>query len=245
MGTLYLVSTPIGNLDDISIRAAQTLLTADIILCEDTRRSGFLITEIKKRMLTVILTSESECASRISPDNSAKLISYYDQVEDQRIPEIVGYLKEDKNIALISDAGTPLISDPGFKLVQACVKRKIKVVSIPGPSAILAALTSSGLPPDKFMFLGYVPEKPVRRTELFNNLIKTNALISTTYIFYCAPHKFGQSLTDMHSALGDIRISIARELTKVHEEIWSGTISEALIHFTDPKGEFVILIRLD
>jgi 16S rRNA (cytidine1402-2'-O)-methyltransferase len=256
MGILYLVSTPIGNLEDITFRAVKTLLTADIVLCEDTRRSGMLLNEIRNRYASVILANESASGtsnvptafdggeSRISRDYSPQLISFYDQVEDQRIPEVIEYLKQDKSVALISDAGTPLVSDPGFKLVQAAIKRNIPVVSIPGPSAILAALTSSGLPPDKFMFLGYLPEKPVKRMELFNDLSKSDAIIQATYIFFCAPHKLLQTLADLQSCLGDIRISLARELTKVHEEVWNGTISEAMMLFSDPKGEFVLLFHL-
>lgn len=171
-------------------------------------------------------------------------MSYYDEIEDKRIPGVIDALVQGRNVALVSDSGTPLISDPGFRLVRECVKRGIKVESIPGPSAVLAALTSSGLPPDKFLFLGYPPEKQSFRIKLFNTLQSINRLIDLSYIFYCAPHKLITTLDDMKSVFGDIDIVIARELTKVHEEIWRGRLTSALSHFKTPKGEFVILFNI-
>lgn len=219
MGNLYVVSTPIGNLDDISIRVIKTLSAVDFILCEDTRHTGLLLQKL---------------------NISAKLVPYYDEIEDKRIPEIIDALTQGRNIALVSDAGTPLISDPGFRLVRECVKRGIKVESIPGPSAALAALTCSGLPPDKFMFLGYPPEKQSARLELFKKLSP-----NITTIFYCAPHKLTTTIDDLKSILGDIEIVIARELTKIHEEIWRGPITTALTKFAFIKGEVVLLFRYD
>jgi 16S rRNA (cytidine1402-2'-O)-methyltransferase len=217
MGNLYIVSTPIGNLDDITLRAIKTFSAVDSILCEDTRHTGLLLQKLKI---------------------SAKLVPYYDEIEDKKIPEIIELLTQGKNIALVSDAGTPLISDPGFRLVRECVKRGIKVESIPGPSAVLAALTSSGLPPDKFIFLGYPPEKQSARLVVFKKLSS-----DITTIFYSAPHKLATTLEDMKSVFGDIDIVVARELTKVHEEVWHGTISAAQEHFTNPQGEIVILFH--
>ena len=215
MGTLYIVATPIGNLDDMTPRAVKTLESVDIILCEDTRRTGILL------------------------KNHAKLVSYYDEIEDKRIPEVIDWLENGRNIALVSDAGTPLISDPGFRLVRECIKREIKVESIPGASAVLAALTSSGLPTDKFLFLGYPPEKQSARMASFRNLPS-----NITIIYYCAPHKLWRTLQDMHDVFGNIDIVVARELTKVHEELWRGKISEATSHFSKPKGEFVVLFNI-
>lgn len=215
MGKLSIVSTPIGNLEDITLRAIKTLESVDIVLCEDTRRTGLLLKSHKK------------------------LVSYYDEIEDKKIPEIIEMLGQDNNIALVSDAGTPLISDPGFRLVRECVKRGIKVESIPGPSAVLAALTSSGLPPDKFIFLGYPPEKQSARLECFKKLSP-----NITTIFYCAPHKLSTTFEDMKSTLGDIDIVVARELTKIHEEIWRGRITDAQNYFKAPKGEFVVLFNI-
>lgn len=212
MGILYIVSTPIGNLEDITARAAKILASVDLVLCEDTRHTGLLLQKLAIQV---------------------KLMPYHDETEDKRIPEVIEFLLQGKNIALVSDAGTPLISDPGFRIVRECIKRKIKVESIPGPSAILAALTSSGLPSDKFIFLGFVDSKNFKCVQP-----------GVTAIFYAAPHKLLGNLDDLKEKFGDIEIVIARELTKVHEEIWRGTVSQALAYFSDPKGEMVILFSL-
>ncbi len=234
MGTLFIVSTPIGNLDDITIRAIKTLFSVDAILCEDTRHTGLLIQELIARY-----GEQFDTNSQWKPT----LISYYDEIEQKRLPEIVQRLLSGEKLALVSDAGTPLVSDPGFRLVRECVKRDIKVESVPGPSAVLAALTSSGLPADKFFFLGYPPEKQSQRSKLFADVRALNRF-KCTYIFYCAPHKLIQTLEDLRESLGDIEVSVGRELTKMHEEIWKGTISSAIQHFTTPKGEFVLLFHL-
>lgn len=216
MGTLYIVATPIGNLDDITYRAVKTLSSVDLILCEDTRHTGLLLQKLN------IGTS---------------MLPYYEEIEDKRIPEVIEFLSQGKNIGLVSDAGTPLISDPGFRLVRECIKRGIKVESIPGPSALLVALTSSGFPSDKFTFYGYPPEKLQARITLFKSL-------KGTCIFYCAPHKLLQTLTNLQEVIGDSDIVIARELTKLHEEIWRGSIAQALGYFVAPKGEFVLLFYI-
>ena len=221
MGTLYVVSTPIGNLEDITLRAIKTLSSVEAVLCEDTRRTGLLLAHIKI---------------------SKPLIRFDDASELQKIPEIIHMLESGNNLALVSDAGTPLINDPGFLLVRECRRRNIPVVSIPGASALLTALTSSGLPANTFTYLGYPPEKQGHRIKLFENLLKINRLIYSTYIFYCAPHKLEQTLADMKVVFGDIEITIARELTKVHEEIWQGALSQWKI--TEVKGELVILFQL-
>ncbi len=226
MGILYIVATPIGNLEDITIRAIKTLLRANVILCEDTRRSGNLLSELRKRY------------PEFDSGRLPKLMPYYDEIESKVLPEVVGIL-ETQDVVLVSDAGTPLISDPGFRLVRECTRRGIKVVSIPGPSAVLTALTSSGLPTDKFIFLGYPPEKQTARTEAFKEVPK-----GITTIFYCAPHKLAQTLEDMKNSFGDMDITIVRELTKIHEEMWRGTISQALSFFSNPQGEFVLLLNL-
>jgi 16S rRNA (cytidine1402-2'-O)-methyltransferase len=224
MGTLFIVSTPIGNLEDITIRAKKTLEMVDTILCEDTRRTGSMLS-----MLSIPYK---------------KLESYYDQIEQQKTPEIITLLENGQNIALVSDAGTPLINDPGFVLVRECRKRGITVTSIPGASALLAALCVSGLPSDKFMYLGYPPEKQSHRIKLFENILSINRLIGVTYICYCAPHKLAATLEDMKTVFGDIEITICRELTKIHEETWNGKISESFIKFTNIKGEVVLLFKI-
>jgi 16S rRNA (cytidine1402-2'-O)-methyltransferase len=230
MGKLSLVSTPIGNLDDITIRAIKVLFSADIIACEDTRRTGLLCSELKKRHANF-----HAMAHEFAP----RYIRFDDKTEQSHVPFLIEKLQQGKNVALVSDAGTPLISDPGYILVNEAIKRGITVESIPGPTAAIAALTVSGLPTNKFLFLGYPPEKSSHRNKLFTSLPK-----NTTIIFYCAPHKLQQTLEDMKGVLGDIEITIARELTKIHEELWRGTLSNALTHFSKPQGEFVILFRI-
>jgi 16S rRNA (cytidine1402-2'-O)-methyltransferase len=223
-GPLYLVSTPIGNLDDITYRAKNILQTVDVILCEDTRRTGLLLQSLE-------ITQSS-------------LLSYHDRIEAQRLPQVINLLESGKKIALVSDAGTPLISDTGYLLVRECRKRSIAVRSIPGPSAFLAALTTSGYPGQHVMFLGYPPEKPSHRTELFSNLKIVPTELRTTYIMYIAPHKLFQTLNDMQKILGEIDIYVIREITKKFEEDWEGKISEAIGQFKKPKGEFVVIFRL-
>lgn len=231
MATLYIVSTPIGNLEDISIRAIRTLFTVDIIACEDTRRTGVLLSEIKKRY-TGLLPAGSE---NIHPN----YIRFDDRTEQSGTPELIDLLKTGKSVALVSDAGTPLINDPGYFLVREAGKRDIPVISIPGPSALMSALTISGLPADKFMFLGFPPEKQSHRKKLFTDLPK-----GMTLIFYSAPHKLRSTLEDLKDTLGDCDITICRELTKIHEEIWQGSITSSIEHFNNVKGELVICFRL-
>ncbi len=229
MGNLYIVATPIGNLQDITLRAIEVLKTADAIACEDTRKTGMLLS----RILSVDI-------------NKPRLISYYEQNELQRIPEIISALKNGLNIALVSDAGTPTVSDPGFKLVREAIKEGIKVESIPGPSSVITALTVSGLPTDKFLFVGYPPRKPGHRKTLFHNIASMIRIIKVTIIIFEAPHKLLRTLNEMQNEFGDIGIVICRELTKIYEEIRREKISESLIHFenTAPKGEFVILFNI-
>jgi len=235
MGTLFIVATPIGNLEDISLRALKTLFNVELIACEDTRRTGLLL----EKLLTNFATNPED-------KRKPKLLSYYDQNELQRIPEILELLKAGHNIALVSDAGTPLISDPGFKLVRECIAQNIKVESIPGASSVLTALTSSGLPTDKFLFAGYPPHKPGHRLDFLENIKKSQELVKSTVIIFEAPHKLLTTLKDIESIFGDIEMVICRELTKVYEEIRHEKISESVIHFqkTPPKGEFVLLFHL-
>lgn len=257
MGILYIVSTPIGNLEDITIRAIKTLFTVDYIACEDTRRTGMLLQELRKRYSTILnLYSSSEASStsrevikefsihsvRSNNTDPFNLIPFHDHNEQNKTPELIDLLEQGKSIALVSDAGTPLINDPGYILVRECRKRNIPVVSVPGPTALISALTVSGLPTDKFMYLGYPPEKESHRKELFGRILTMQQFNNATMIFYCAPHKLLQSLKDMKEVFGDKEIVVVRELTKIHEEVWRGKLSEALNHFRNTKGEFVILI---
>lgn len=209
---LSLVSTPIGNLEDITLRAIRVLKEADVVLAEDTRHTGLLLKHFEI--------------------DHKPLISLYDEVEFEKLNDLVALVCSDQKIAMVSDAGTPLISDPGYKLVREALKAGAKVEAIPGPCAAITALTVSGLPPDKFMFFGYPPEKDAHQKEVLANLPE-----NTTIIFYVSPYKLHRFLNN----LGEIDIVVCRELTKMYEEKWTGKVSEALVKFKEPRGEFVVL----
>ncbi len=240
-GTLFIVATPIGNMQDISLRAIQTLLTADIIACEDTRRAGIFLKRIEEEILPILQINTNTT-------NKPRLLSYYDQVEKQKAPEIITLLLQGLNVALISDAGTPLVSDPGYRVVKEAIEAGIKVESIPGPSAVLTPLTVSGLPSDKFFFLGYLPKKPGHRKELLTSLTNLHGQLKTTVIFFEAPHRIKGTLEELAEVLGEEKhIVVARELTKTYEEVQRGTVESMVQHFqkTQPKGEFVILFNTE
>jgi 16S rRNA (cytidine1402-2'-O)-methyltransferase len=203
MGTLYVVATPVGNLEDITLRALRILKEADLIACEDTRHTSKLLTRY------AIGTPRE---------------SYHKFNEESRTPRLIQMLREGKNIALVSDSGTPLISDPGYELVACCRNEGIPVVPVPGPSAAIAALIGSGLPADSFFFAGFLPARGSQR----RSKLETLAPIPATLIFYEAPHRLLNSLEDMLAILGNRRAAMARELTKVHEEFLHGTLSEIL-----------------
>lgn len=222
MGTLYIVSTPIGNLKDITLRAIDVLKSVDLIVCEDTRVTGQLLKHL---------------------DISKKMIAVNDFNEAQRVHEIILNLKSGNDIALVSDAGTPLVSDPGYKIVRDAIIQKIRVESIPGVSATLAALAVSGMPSDKFMFVGYLSKKDGKRNTQLNELKKVVDVVKTTFILYESPYRVVKTLNDIKSVFGNIDVVICRELTKVHEEIRREKVSESIEYFekTNPKGEFVVL----
>jgi len=230
MGILYIVATPIGNLSDITLRAINALQSVDIIACEDTRRTGILLSQV--------LPAETK---------KPRLISYYEQNEAQRIPEIMAAIKDGLNIALVSDAGTPTISDPGFKLVRECLREGFRVESIPGPSSVISALVSSGLPTDKFMFVGFPPKKSGHRVKFFENIAKSQKFLKTTVIVFESSHRIRKTLDEFKNIFGDISVVVSRELTKIHEEIRREKISESIAHFENiiPKGEFIILFHLE
>lgn len=219
-GTLYLVGTPIGNLEDMTFRAVRMLQSVDLIAAEDTRHTGKLLHHFQ------IGTPQ---------------ISYHDHNRFSRTGELVERLQQGKAIALVTDAGMPGISDPGYELVQACVEAGIPVVPIPGCSAVVTALTVSGLPSDRFTFEGFLPAKPKdRRAHL--ELLKTE---TRTLVFYEAPHRIRQTLADFATTFGAERsIALARELTKLHEEVWRGTVEGAIVHYTqtEPQGEYTIVL---
>lgn len=225
MGTLFIIATPIGNLKDITLRALDTLKEVDGVICEDSRRTGLLLNhyEIKKPLL--VLNDYNEARS---------------------LPFILEKLQSGQNLALVSDAGTPLISDPGYKLVRACIEQEIIIDSLPGPSAVITALTLSGLPPDKFTFLGYLPEKPGKRLDMLQKLTTISSHLSATYIVYVAPHKLIKTLENMQEVYKDIEVVLAHELTKIHQSVEKKLIRQWIEDFTkqSPKGEYVLLFNL-
>lgn len=216
---LYLVPTPIGNLEDITLRAIKVLKEVDLILAEDTRTSGKLLKHF-------------EIATHMQ--------SHHMHNEHKTVENIVNRIKNGESIALISDAGTPAISDPGFLLSRACIENGIEIECLPGATAFVPALVNSGLPNDKFIFEGFLPVKKGRQTRL-----KFLAEETRTMIFYESPHKLVKTLTHFAEYFGEERaISVSRELTKLYEETVRGTIAEIIKHFTTkaPKGEFVIVV---
>jgi 16S rRNA (cytidine1402-2'-O)-methyltransferase len=221
-GTLFIVATPIGNLGDITFRAVEILKSIDIILAEDTRHSKKLLKHL----------------------NIAKPIrAFHEHNEREKTKVIISEIRSGKSIALISDAGTPLISDPGYFLVAQAKKEGLKVVPIPGPSALITALSASGLASDSFTFLGFLPSKQTARVKLLKSLVGR----TETSIFYESPKRILATLTDMHSIYGDSReVCLAKELTKVFETIQTGLIPNLIDYLTidqnHQKGEFVILI---
>lgn len=219
MGKLYLVPTPIGNLKDITLRAIEVLKEADLILAEDTRTSGKLLKHF---------------------DITTPMNSHHMHNEHKTIDGVVRSIKAGSTVALISDAGTPAISDPGFLLTRACVEAGIEVDCLPGATAFVPALVNSGLPNDKFVFEGFLPVKKGRQTRL-----KLLAEETRTIIFYESPHKLIKTLNQFVASFGkERRISVSRELSKLHEETIRGTVSEVLKHFeaNPPKGELVIVV---
>jgi 16S rRNA (cytidine1402-2'-O)-methyltransferase len=217
MPTLYVVSTPIGNLEDISLRALRILREVSLIAAEDTRTA--------RRLLT-------------AHGIKTKLVSYHEQGAKTRLNTILKQLTEG-DVALVSEAGTPGLSDPGYDLVRAAAERGVQVVAIPGPSAITAALAVSGLPNDQFVYLGFLPRGKAERRKLLQNVAGERR----TIVAFEAPHRLRASLADVVDALGDRDIAICREMTKLHEEVFRGSVKGALSHFTEPKGEFTLVIR--
>jgi 16S rRNA (cytidine1402-2'-O)-methyltransferase len=233
MGTFFIVSTPIGNIEDITIRALKTLFQVSLLACEDTRVTGQLLELLRQRY-----------GNMLSNEVKPTLVSYRNTNETNIVPTLIKALEEDKSVALVSDAGTPLVSDPGYRIVQELMKRNIKIEIVPGVSAFLTALTGSGLPIHHFTFLGFLPEKTKHRKDMLLSVLTLQDTFASTYICYVAPHKLQQTLEDMNDVFGNIEIHIARELTKMYEEYWKGMIHDAMNHFSHPKGEFVLLFQL-
>ena len=219
-GILYLVATPIGNLADITHRALQVLKDVDLIACEDTRHTHKLLSHY---------------------GITTKTISYHEHNEQQRAAELIDRLKQGTSIAVVSDAGTPSISDPGFRLVREAIENEIVVVPVPGPSALITALIAAGLPTDEFFFAGFLPSRGTARRARLNELRS----VPGTLIFYEAPHRLAATLKDAYEILGEREAVVARELTKLHEEIRRGRLSALTTDYTektDLRGEIVVLI---
>jgi len=218
-GILFVVATPIGNLEDITLRALRVLREVSVIAAEDTRRTAHLLARHAIRTPTT---------------------SLHEHNESRKTPIILARLQRGENVALVSDAGTPTVSDPGAHLIRAAMAAGIRVEAVPGPSAILAALVASGLPLDQFTFLGFPPIRSNDRKNWFEQL----AHVKGTVVFFESPHRISTTLTDLQAIAGDCEIAIGRELTKLHEELVTGPISRVLGYLKAPKGEFTIVASI-
>jgi len=217
MGTLFIVATPIGNLEDITLRALRVLREVALIAAEDTRTTRILL---RKHSITT------------------RLISYNEHNMAVRTPKLLAVL-ESSDVALVSEAGTPGVSDPGHQFIVAALEAGFPVISIPGPSAVIAALTTSGLPMREFTFLGFLPRRSGERRRALSALARE----PRTLVFFESPHRLLRTFEDIGAAIGDRRVAICRELTKIFEEVFRGTVSEALSHFADPRGEFTVVVE--
>ena len=217
MPTLYVVPTPIGNLEDITLRALRVLGEVGLVAAEDTRVTRKLLSRHSIR---------------------APLTSFHEHNKTRKLPELLRRLS-DEDIALVSDAGSPAINDPGQELIAAAAEAGFEVVALPGASAVTTALVASGVPSNGFVFLGYLPRGKSERAALLSEL----AAEPRTLVAFETPHRLADSLTDIHAALGDRRIAVCREMTKLHEEIFRGAISGAIDRFTHPRGEFTLVIE--
>ena len=218
---LYIVATPIGNLEDITLRALKALKEADLILTEDTRKAGFLLKHY---------------------DISKKpFLSFYEHNEDKRIPQVLEQLKQNKTVVLITSAGTPLISDPGFKLVRECIEENIPFTSIPGASSVINSLVLSGMPSDNFLFLGFLPRKHGKRLKKIQNLKGYNF----TTIFFESAQRLPRTLLEFRQTLGERQCCVCRETTKYYEEIIRGSLSQVIRHVSGRKlkGECTIVLK--
>lgn len=219
MGTLYIVGTPIGNLEDITLRALRILGQVGLIAAEDTRATRKLLTHY---------------------DIKTTLTSYWEHSKLTKLQHILGTLQQE-DVALVSKAGMPGISDPGYELVKAAIERHIKVVPVPGPSAVTAALAISGLPTESFLYLGFLPRQKGKRARLLSSLVGE----TRTIVAFEAPHRLPATLEDIKDTFGDRFLAVTRELTKLHEEVVRGTVSEVIEHFqkNPPRGEFTLIIQ--
>ncbi len=217
MGTLYVVATPIGNLEDITLRALRILAEVSLIAAEDTRTTRKLL---------------------VHHGIKARLLSYNEHNMKERTPRILAELALG-DVAIASDAGTPAVSDPGYELVVAAISAGIRVVPIPGASSLLAAVVASGLPPRRFTYLGFLPRRAAERRRLLISL----ASDPYTFVAFESPHRLRRTLEDILAVLGDRHVAVCREMTKFYEEIFRGTVREAIAHFNAPRGEFTLVVE--
>ncbi len=217
MPTLYVIATPIGNLEDISLRALRLLREVKLVAAEDTRTTRHLLNAYN------IKTS---------------VISYHEHSKQAKLDYLLGCLGEE-DVALVSEAGVPGLSDPGYKLIAAAIDQGIPVVPVPGASAVITALVVSGLPTDQFLYLGFLPRRRGARQRLLTSVANE----PRTIVAFEAPHRLSETLGDIQEILGERRLAICRELTKVHEEVFRGEVSQAREHFTEPRGEFTLVIE--
>jgi 16S rRNA (cytidine1402-2'-O)-methyltransferase len=217
MPILYVVATPIGNLEDISMRALRILREVRLVAAEDTRKT--------RRLLNAY-------------NIETPLTSYHEHSRRAKFDYLLGYL-EKEDLALVSEAGMPGLSDPGYDLIVAAIERGVSVVPIPGPSAVITALAVSGLPTDQFVYVGFLPRRKGQRQRLLSSISDEPG----TIVAFEAPHRLREALTDIEETLGDRRVSVCRELTKIHEEVFRGRVSQAREHFAEPRGEFSLVIE--
>jgi 16S rRNA (cytidine1402-2'-O)-methyltransferase len=215
---LYVVATPIGNLDDISMRAIRTLSEVSLIAAEDTRKTRILLKKY---------------------DIKTNLTSYYEHSKQTKTVQLLDRLANGEDIAIASEAGMPGVSDPGYALINAAIEKGIEVIPIPGASALTTALVVSGLPVSEFTYVGFLPRKKAERRKL----LKSIANEPRTIVAFEAPHRIQASLSDIKEILEDRRIAVCRELTKIHEEIFRGSVTQAIVHFANPRGEFTLVIE--
>ena len=218
MPTLFVVATPIGNLEDVSLRALRTLRAVRLIAAEDTRTA--------RRLLDAY-------------DIRTAVTSYHEHNKWAKLEYLLHYLEVGGDVALVSEAGTPGIADPGHELIVAASERGIPVVAVPGPSVVISALAVSALPTDRFTYLGFLPRQTGKRQRLLQSV----AAEPGTLVVLEAPHRLQETLQDILVTLGDRRIAVCRELTKVHEEVFRSSVSEAIVHFAEPRGEFTLIIE--
>jgi len=217
MPALYVIGTPIGNLEDISLRALRLLREVKLIAAEDTRTTRHLLRAY---------------------DIKTPVTSYHEHSKRGKLEYLLNYLRS-ADLALVSEAGMPGLSDPGYELICAAIERGIAVIPVPGPSAVITALVVSGLPTDQFIYLGFLPRRQKQRQRFLSSLMDE----PRTMVAFESPHRLRETLNDIEQTLGDRRIAVCRELTKVHEEIFRGRVSEARDYFTEPRGEFSLVIE--